>query len=199
MADFAELNAQVVGISVDHIPCLQAWAKELGGISYPLVSDFWPHGATAQRYGILRDEGYSERAVFLIDKEGVVRYADVHDIEDQPDNETVLVELRRLEPDASAGAAERAGEVTAESETKVDTRTRVTMYCTKWCPDCRKARAWLQEHNIGYVEVDVSAAPEAAEKVKGWTGGKLITPTCDIEGTIVVDFDEARYRELLGV
>ncbi|HBX68522.1 MAG TPA: hypothetical protein DEH25_03835, partial [Chloroflexi bacterium] len=42
---FVGLNAQVLGISVDHVPCLQAWAESLGGISYPLMSDFWPHGA----------------------------------------------------------------------------------------------------------------------------------------------------------
>ena len=98
---FEGYNTQVLGISVDHIPCLKAWAESLGGISYPLLSDFWPHGAVAERYGVLRhEEGKSERALFIVDKEGIVRYVDIHDIDEQPDNEELFRFLRQLEPDA---------------------------------------------------------------------------------------------------
>jgi len=75
------LNAQVLGISIDHVPCIQAWADSLGGIHYPLLSDFWPHGAVAKKYGVLRVEGYAERAIFIIDKIGIIRYIDIHDID----------------------------------------------------------------------------------------------------------------------
>jgi len=82
------LNAQVLGVSVDHVPCLQAWAESLGGISYPLSSDFWPHGSVARKYGVLiEEEGKSERAIFVLDKMGIIRYIDIHDIDHQPDNE----------------------------------------------------------------------------------------------------------------
>ncbi len=213
----------MLGISVDHVPCLKAWAKELGGISYPLLSDFWPHGAIAQCYGVLREEGYSERAIFLIDAEGIIRYVDVHDIDEQPDNEVILAELRRIGPGAARAEAEagdqKENEATAESGASGATSTaagvgesrlvepavaaeatgpRVTVYCTSWCPDCRRARAWLSDHGIDFDEVDVEKVPEAAEKIKTWNNGKLVTPTCDIDGTIVVDFDEARYEALLG-
>ena len=193
MAKFSGLGAQVVGISVDHVPCLKAWAKEIGPISFPLISDFWPHGATATRYGVLRAEGYSERAIFLVDRKGIIRYVDVHDIDDQPDNEVVLAQLRKLEPAAAVEPPAQAAEAPPDGD------ARVTMYCRSWCPDCTRARSWLQRHGVDYVEVDVEQVPEAAEKVRAWNAGKLVTPTCDIGGTVVIDFDAARYEELLGV
>ena len=93
---FEGYNAQVVGISIDHKPASAKWVESLGGLDYPILSDFWPHGAVAQKYGVLRKEGYAERAVFIIDKDGVVRYIDVHDIGEQPDEEQIFDELRKL-------------------------------------------------------------------------------------------------------
>jgi len=95
------LNAQVLGISVDHVPCLTAWAKSLGGISYPLLSDFWPHGEVARCYGVLRHEGYSERAIFVLDRQSIVRYIDIHDISQQPDNDELRRVLREIDPEAA--------------------------------------------------------------------------------------------------
>lgn len=71
------------------------------------------------------------------------------------------------------------------------------MYCTSWCPDCRKARKWLAEHQIDYVEVDVAANPKGAAQARKWANGNLITPTLDIHGTIVVDWDEEKVAGLL--
>lgn len=51
-----------------------------------LLSDFWPHGDVAQQYGVLRPQGYTERASFVVDKDGVIRYAHVYDIDELPDN-----------------------------------------------------------------------------------------------------------------
>jgi glutaredoxin len=191
MAKFAGLNAQVLGVSVDHVPCLVAWAESLGQINYPLLSDFWPHGAVAEKYGVLRADGRSERALFIIDKEGIVQYIDVHDIDDQPDNEVVLAELRRIDPDAAAGAP-------AEPEAAELPHGGIVMYCTQWCSDCRRARKWLQARGLDYVEVDVNAVPGAAAQVREWADGNLVTPTFDIDGTIVVDFDEEKLAEVLG-
>lgn len=191
MAKFAGLNTQVLGISVDHVPCLTAWAESLGGINYPLLSDFWPHGAVADKYGVLRAEGYTERALFIVDQEGVIQYIDIHDIDDQPDNEVVLAELRRIDPQAAAIAP-------AEAQTSELPHGGIVMYCTKWCPDCRRARAWLQARNLDYVEVDVNATPGAATQVRQWADGHLVTPTFDIDGTIVVDFDVEKLEKLLG-
>jgi len=93
---FEEYDTQVLGISVDSIPSHEAWQKSLGGITYPLLSDFYPHGAVAEKYGVLRDEGMSERALFIIDKEGIIRFIDVHPINQQPDNEELFEVLRKL-------------------------------------------------------------------------------------------------------
>jgi alkyl hydroperoxide reductase subunit AhpC len=96
LSKFEEYDTQVLGISVDSIPSHEAWQKSIGGISYPLLSDFYPHGAVAEKYGVLRNEGYSERALFIIDKEGIVRFIDVHPIGEQPDNEELFEVLRKL-------------------------------------------------------------------------------------------------------
>jgi len=93
---FEGYNAQVVGISIDSPHANRAWAQSLGGISYPLLSDFYPHGAVAEKYGVLRKEGMAERAVFVIDKAGIVRYIDVHELREQPDEEQIFEELGKL-------------------------------------------------------------------------------------------------------
>jgi peroxiredoxin len=94
---FREYDAQVLGISVDSVPCNTAWAKSLGGISYDLLSDFHPKGAVARSFGAYREnDGISERALFVVDKEGKFAYVDIHDIGDQPDNEELFDVLRKL-------------------------------------------------------------------------------------------------------
>src|SRR5512147_1002057 len=93
---FDGVQTQVVGLSVDSVPCLKAWAESLGGITYPLLSDFYPHGRVARMYGVLRAEGTSERAIFVIDKSGIIRYVDVHDINEQPDNDVLMQVLTEL-------------------------------------------------------------------------------------------------------
>lgn len=193
-SSFARLDTQVLGVSVDPVPALKAWADSLGGISYPLLSDFWPHGEVAQRYGVLRAEGYAERAIFVIDREGVVRYADVHDIEAQPDNQVVLGELRRLEPEL-ARASDEASRVARAGLP----HGGVVMYCMPGCTDCQAAREWLSRNAIPFREVDLTDVPGATEQVRAWTGGRVITPTFDIDGGVVVDFDEERLAGLLGV
>jgi alkyl hydroperoxide reductase subunit AhpC len=93
---FRAHDAQVVGVSVDSPFANAAWAQQLGGISYPLLSDYYPHGAVAERYGILREGGSSERAIFIVDKDGIVRYIDVHELREQPDEAVLFEELEKL-------------------------------------------------------------------------------------------------------
>ena len=78
------------------MPCLKAWAKNLGGISFPLLSDFNPLGAVAQQYGVLRSEGFSERAIFVVDEKGTISYIDIHDIADKPSNDVLFAELAKI-------------------------------------------------------------------------------------------------------
>ena len=96
LSEFERYDAQVLGVSVDNVPTNEAWAKSMGGLSYPLCSDFWPHGKTAVDYGLLRKEGLSERAVFVIDKRGKVAYVDIHDITEQPPTDKIFAALKKL-------------------------------------------------------------------------------------------------------
>jgi peroxiredoxin len=94
---FAGYDAQVLGISVDSVPCNTAWAKSLGNLSYDLLSDFHPKGEVARSFGAYREnDGISERAIFIVDKEGKFAFVDIHDIGDQPDNEELFDVLRKL-------------------------------------------------------------------------------------------------------
>ena len=71
--DIRGYNAEVVGISVDNIYSHRAWAEKQR-LSFPLLSDFWPHGAVARQYGVFREsDGICERALFFIDASGLVR------------------------------------------------------------------------------------------------------------------------------
>lgn len=93
---FAENDAVLLGITVDNIPTLHAWIRQMGKLWFPVLSDFWPHGAVAKKFGVLRSDGMSERALFVIDKKGVVRYIDVHDINKRPRLEELVKELEKL-------------------------------------------------------------------------------------------------------
>src|SRR5215467_4393631 len=93
---FEKADTHVLGISIDSVPCNTAWAKSLGGISYDLLSDFEPKGEVARKYGAYRTEGYSERALYVVDKEGKIAFKDIHKIDDQPDNEEIFDVLRGI-------------------------------------------------------------------------------------------------------
>jgi|SRR4051812_3006558 len=96
LAKFEGYDAQVLGISIDSVHTNSAWAKSMGGLDYPLLSDFWPHGEVARKYGVMREQGMTERSIFIIDKEGKIAYIDIHDISKQPDNEDLFEVLRKL-------------------------------------------------------------------------------------------------------
>jgi len=129
--------------------------------------------------------------MFIVDKEGIIQYIDIHDIDDQPDNDILFAELEKLNPELVI----RARNVNPQPVGLP--HGGVVMYCTAWCPDCKVARAWLNENKINYTEVDVTTYPGAAKFVRQWANGNLITPTFDIDGEIIVDFDEARLTSLL--
>ncbi len=106
---FAELDAQVVGISPDSPYCHIAWQRfEIDWLDYPLASDFYPHGAVAELYGVRRENpvplpGISERAVVVVDKQGRVAFVRVYELSAQPPNDDVFEALRRLNAQSAAG------------------------------------------------------------------------------------------------
>lgn len=84
---FDDSDTVVLGLSVDAQPAKAAWAQTLGPISFDLLSDFYPHGDVARRYGVFRDkDGISERAVFVVDKSGKIAWVRVYAIPEQPSN-----------------------------------------------------------------------------------------------------------------
>jgi peroxiredoxin len=93
---FEQLDTQVLAVSVDSIPCHQAWQKTIGGISYPLLSDSSPHGEVSRKYGILTEKDFSDRVVFVIDKQGVIRYIERIGVKNLPDNSEVFRQLGEL-------------------------------------------------------------------------------------------------------
>ncbi len=79
------------------MPSLKGWADFLGGVPFPLLSDFWPHGAVGKAYGIFNDErGMDKRAAYVIDAKGIVRYAKVYPQGTIPTSEELLAELKKL-------------------------------------------------------------------------------------------------------
>jgi alkyl hydroperoxide reductase subunit AhpC len=90
-----------VGILCDSVYTLKAWAESLGGVGYPLCSDFWPHGKVTQAYGVFNaDVGRPERAIIVVDAEGFCRYIDVHQLREVPDEEEIADEVNKLGSDA---------------------------------------------------------------------------------------------------
>lgn len=84
-----------MGISIDSIYSNGAWAKTMGVKSIPLLSDFWPHGAVASKFGVFREkDGFSERANFLVDEHGTIVFSKVYALEEQPDFHEIIDNLK---------------------------------------------------------------------------------------------------------
>lgn len=78
LPSFTDDDVQVVAISCDPVPALKTWAVQEGYV-FPLLSDFWPHGEVAKAYGVFNDvAGMANRGTFLVDRSGLVQYAQVH-------------------------------------------------------------------------------------------------------------------------
>jgi len=92
---FTRLNSVALGVNVDQVNAKAAWARELGIRHTRLLSDFWPHGEVAEKFGILRREGFSERAVFVLDEKGVIIFAKLYRIKELPDIKEILAVLEK--------------------------------------------------------------------------------------------------------
>ena len=93
---FEDHDTVVLGISVDSGPVHKAFADQVG-VDYPLLADFYPHGEVSSAYGVFRKEGFSERATFVIDKKGIIRWAEVHEIGKVPDRTKAIEVLKALD------------------------------------------------------------------------------------------------------
>lgn len=95
------LNVETVGICVESIMNTTVWEREIGPFDFPLCSDFWPHGAVAEKYGVLQPAGplagAAARANFLVDINGVILLRKLYSRGEVPDLELTLEALRRIE------------------------------------------------------------------------------------------------------
>ncbi len=95
--EMERLGAVALGLSVDAVPTKKAWAESLGIRETRLLADFWPHGGVARAYGIFREKnGFSERAVFIVDAEGVVRFKKIYPMREVPDIGEILKMLEEI-------------------------------------------------------------------------------------------------------
>jgi peroxiredoxin len=96
MPEFSEFNAEIIGISVDGVWCHLAFSKDRK-LHFPLLADFEPKGAVARQYGVYRDnDGESERALFVIDAEGVIRWSHVSPVGINPGADGILKALELM-------------------------------------------------------------------------------------------------------
>lgn len=97
LPEFKKMNANVLGISVDGVWCHQAFEHDRK-LRFPLLSDFEPKGAVARAYGVYREpDGVTERALFVIDKEGVIRWSHVSPLGVNPGADGILSALEGLD------------------------------------------------------------------------------------------------------
>lgn len=93
--EFSNMGAEVVGISVDGKWVQQAFAKH-NKLDFPVLADFHPKGAIAEQYGVMRNDGMAERALFIVDSEGVVRYSYVSELTKNPGADRLLEALEKM-------------------------------------------------------------------------------------------------------
>lgn len=107
LPDFREYGAELLGISVDGVWCHAAFARD-SNLHYPLLSDFEPKGAVSRAYGAYREQdGFSERALFVLDGDGVIRWSFLSPVDVNPGAAGLLQALESLSP-RSAGASTSA-------------------------------------------------------------------------------------------
>jgi len=100
--EFRRFNAELIGISVDGIWCHLAFAQERK-LHFPLLADFEPKGDVARRYNVYRaHEGTSERALFVIDADGIIRWSYVSPVGINPGADGILRALEGLAPGVTA-------------------------------------------------------------------------------------------------
>ena len=96
LPEFHRFNAELLGISVDGVWCHAAFARDRN-LHFPLLADFEPKGAVAKLYGAFRDgEGFSERALFVVDKNGTITWSYVSPVGVNPGADGILEALEKL-------------------------------------------------------------------------------------------------------
>ena len=94
--EFQKYHAQLLGISVDSVWCHQAYAKSCA-LEFPLLADFEPKGQVARKYGAYREaDGFCERALFVLDRNGIIRWSYLSPVGENPGADGILQALEEL-------------------------------------------------------------------------------------------------------
>ena len=124
-SEFAEQNAELIGISVDSAWCHKAFA-DARKIHFTLLSDFEPKGAVSRSYGAYRQsDGFSERALFVIDAAGVIQWSYLSPVGVNPGADGILAALERLTPD-QRGTKTLGSSAPARANTRPESRVDAT-------------------------------------------------------------------------
>jgi peroxiredoxin len=103
LSEFRQFNAELIGISVDGIWCHLAFAENRK-LHFPLLADFEPKGGVARQFGVYRvHEGTSERALFVIDAQGIIRWSYISPVGINPGADGILRALESLTQEAGSG------------------------------------------------------------------------------------------------
>jgi peroxiredoxin len=101
LAKIAATNTEVVGICTDSVFAHIAFQRHLGGLQFALATDRWPYAEVATAYGVFPPTRHpipfiNDRAVFIVDKQGKIAWSKVYELRQQPDNDEILAELKKL-------------------------------------------------------------------------------------------------------
>ncbi|MCP3985983.1 MAG: redoxin domain-containing protein [bacterium] len=162
---FRAAHTQVLGVSIDSHHCHANWARDLGGISFPLLSDFEPKGAVAKAYDLyLEGPGISDRATVLIDAGGVVRHAS----SEGPAGKREIGELVSL-----AEGLDRSYEDSREDFSAAPGIPGAVVYLRDACGASRAVRVALDNLHLDGVEVrNVSKDGAALQALKDASGAE---------------------------
>jgi peroxiredoxin/2-hydroxychromene-2-carboxylate isomerase len=142
--EFASLNAVVFGVSVDSVASHRAWAADRN-LRIPLLADFEPKGALAQAFGVYNFEhGTTERALVILDKEGIVRWTHVSGYQEDPGAAGILRALEELERGSSSIKPDQLSIVKGMDHVLGSGSVTLVEYADLECPDCKQAHGMLK-------------------------------------------------------
>ncbi len=177
LSRFRAADTQVLGVSVDSVHSHANWARELGGVSFPLLADFEPKGATAVSFGhYLAEKGITDRATVIIDKSGTVRYSESVTPAGERDIDTLVAECEKV----------NGGTATAESDTR--SVEGAVLYVKSSCGHSKRALLSIDNLHandvvrIANVTEDAAARDELVE-----VGGKDQAPCLVVDGKSIYE------------
>ena len=179
---FRAAHTQVLGVSIDSIHCHANWARDLGGVSFPLLADFQPKGAVATAYGAyLEDAGITDRATVLIDSGGTVRHASSVTPAGQRDIAELAALCERVDGDA--------GTPTRPVDEPLGLGSDAVLYVKSHCGFSRRAQVAVDNVHAGDLNVRNASDDPAALAALRQASGAETAPCLVLDGQPVSESD----------